>query len=128
MSQLGPSTPKSSWPQSQQKQVHVLYRSSVFAGHELSPKRISPQKSRIDSIMKIHPPTTATGVRSFLCMTNFCKQYIPNYSTITSTLRLLTKKNRRFTWDSAQSAFDQLKSSLVSAPVMAFYNQMQTLN
>ena len=95
----------------------------VFAGHELSPKGSSPQKSRIDSIMKMPPPTTATGVRSFLGMTKFCKQYIPNYSTTTSPLRLLTKRNQRFMWGSAQqSAFDQLKSSLVSAQVMAFYN------
>ena len=95
----------------------------VFAGHELSPMGISPQKGRIDSIMKMPPPTTATGVRSFLGMTNFCKQYIPHYSTITAPLRLLTKKNQRLTWDAAQqSAFDQLKSSLVSAQVMAFYN------
>ena len=95
----------------------------VFAGHELSPKGISPQKSRIDSIMKMPSPSTANGVRSFLGMKNFCKRYVPNYSTITSTLRLPTKKNQRFTWGSAQqSAFDQLKSSLVSAQVMAFYN------
>ena len=76
----------------------------VFAGHELSPMGISLQKGRIDSIMKMPPPTTATGVRSFLGMTNFCKQYIPHYSTITAPLRLLTKKNQRFTWDAAQQS------------------------
>ena len=43
----------------------------VLAGHELSPNAISPQKSRIDSLMKMPPPTTATCVRSFLGMTKF---------------------------------------------------------
>ena len=68
-------------------------------------------------------PTSATGVRSFLGMINFCKQYIRDYSSITAPLRLLTKKCQRFFWGpEQQKAFDTLKDQLISAEVMAFYN------
>ena len=56
-------------------------------------------------------------------MINFCKQCIRSYSIITSPLRLLTKKRKRFFWGPEQQrAFDTLKDQLISAEVMAFYN------
>ena len=47
-----------------------------FAGHELTADGLSPQISRIEAITNMPHPTSATGVRSFLGMINFCKQYI----------------------------------------------------
>ena len=94
-----------------------------FAGHELSADGVSPQKSRIEAITNMPHPTSATGVRSFLGMINFCKQYIRDYSSITAPLWLLTKKCQHFFWGpEQQKAFDTLKDQLISAEVTAFYN------
>jgi len=57
----------------------------VFAGHKLTSRGISPEKSKID-------PTNATEIRSFHGLVNFCQRFIQNYSTITEPLRRLTKK------------------------------------
>ena len=94
-----------------------------FAGHELTADGLSPQISRIEAITNMPHPTSATGVRSFLGMINFCKQYIRGYSTITALLRLLTKNRQRFFWGpEQQKAFEALKDQLISAEIMAFYN------
>jgi len=64
----------------------------VFAGHKLTSRGISPEKSKIDTIKVIKQPTNATEIRSFHGLVNFCQRFIQNYSTITEPLRRLTKK------------------------------------
>ena len=56
-------------------------------------------------------------------MTNYCHQYIRDYSTISTPLRLLINKNQPFVWkQEQQDTFEKSKSSLNSHVVMAFYN------
>ena len=56
-------------------------------------------------------------------MANTCHEYIPNYATVTTPLRELTKKNTIFEWKlPQQKAFEQLKKKLTQAPVMAYYD------
>ena len=56
-------------------------------------------------------------------MANYSSRYIPNYATITEPLRVLTKKNARFTWTSShQTAFDHMKKALTRAPVMSYFD------
>ena len=56
-------------------------------------------------------------------MTNYCHQYIRDYSTLSTPLRLLINKNQPFVWkQEQQDTFEKSKSSLNSHVVMAFYN------
>ena len=65
----------------------------TFAGHKKSANGISADPKKIDTIQKIKAPSSASEVKSFLGMTNYCHQYIRDYSTISAPLWLLTKKN-----------------------------------
>ena len=50
-------------------------------------------------------------------------RYIPNYITITQPLRKLTKSNTTFQLNEArEAAFQKLKTTISSAPVLAHYN------
>jgi hypothetical protein len=67
------------------------------------------------------PPTDVAGIRSFLSMSNFYQQFIPNYSAIAEPLRLLTRKNSGFRGaftPAQQVAFNTLKERLRRAPVL----------
>lgn len=56
-------------------------------------------------------------------MTNYCSRFIPNYSTVTEPLRVLTKSDHPFTWTPKhQQAFDQLKRLLTSDTVLAYFD------
>ena len=56
-------------------------------------------------------------------MINFCHHYVPDYSTFSTPLLLLSKKDKYFEWTNEQkTAFQQLKETLSNAPVMAFYD------
>ena len=95
----------------------------TFGGHVLSKEGILLDPNKISAIQDIQTPSSVTQVKSFLGMTNFCNRFIPNYSTITEPLRNLTRKDTIFTWERHhQEAFDTLKSLLVNATTVAFYN------
>ena len=70
----------------------------VFSGFKLSGKGISPDQAKVQAIHDARPPRTATEVRSFLGLVNYCSRFIKDYSTLTAPLRRLTKKNVPFTW------------------------------
>ena len=57
-------------------------------------------------------------------MPTYSAKYIPNFATITSPLRELTKKNAYFQWETAhQKAFNKLKAALTTAPVMSYFDK-----
>ena len=76
----------------------------------VSASGIRPDPKKIESITQAPHPY-------------YCSQYIPNYSTITQPLWELTKSNSPFQWNEAQeAAFQKLKITISSAPVLAHYN------
>ena len=56
----------------------------------------------------------------FFGLEKYFKRFVQGYSKLTSPLIDLTKLNRAFEWNAAaQSAFEPMKTSLSSAPVLA---------
>ena len=59
-------------------------------------------------------------MRSFLGLAGFYCRFVKDFSTIASPLHALSKKNAPFVWGPSQStAFDELKSFLTHAPILA---------
>ena len=76
----------------------------------VSASGIRPDPKKIESITQAPHPY-------------YCSRYTTNYSTITQPLRELTKSNATFQWNEAQeAAFQKLKTTIGSAPVLAHYN------
>ena len=58
-------------------------------------------------------------VRAFLGFANFYRRFISSFSTIALPLTTLTRKDAIWSWTSTQQiAFDQLKTSFTTAPVL----------
>ena len=65
------------------------------------------------------PPTTAKGIRSFLGHAGFYRRFIKDFSKISRPLCRLLEKDAIFDFDeSCRSVFDEIKSRLVTTPIM----------
>ena len=70
------------------------------------------------------PPTTVKGIRSFLGHAGFYRRFVKDFSKIARPLCRLLEKDTKFNFDEAcQSSFEEIKSRLVEAPIMAKIDQ-----
>jgi hypothetical protein len=80
---------------------------------------IRPDSKKVEVIRSLSAPNTVKGVRSFIGMCSYYRQFIPNFSKIVEPLVSLTKKYTMFKWsDECQKAFDYLKESLTIVPLL----------
>ena len=55
-------------------------------GFEVSQGRVAMQKSQVQRIMECEPPTDKKGVRRFVGMCGFYRQFIPGFATLAAPL------------------------------------------
>uniref|UniRef100_A0A8P4FYC4 ribonuclease H n=1 Tax=Dicentrarchus labrax TaxID=13489 RepID=A0A8P4FYC4_DICLA len=104
-------------------QTKVAYLGHVITaeGKSLSPKRIA-------AIQNVPRPVTKKHVLSFLGMTSYCRQWIPNYSEREAPLSATVHGKKltahgKITWTpEAEKAFADLKCALVNAPTLGLPN------
>ena len=88
-------------------------------GHKIFVRGTEVDKAKIDVIDKLPPPVNAKGVRSFLGHVVFYWQFIKDFSKIVKPLSYLLNKDAVFLFDEkCLKAFNTLKTSLVSAPII----------
>ncbi len=98
-----------------------LVRSSVcFLGHIVSKDGIRPNPEKIQLIRDFSRPRKVKDVQAFIGLASYYRRFVKNFATIALPLTHLTRKNVNFQWDeTCQTAFDQLKSLLTTAPILA---------
>lgn len=69
-----------------------------FMGHVISKEAISSAEDKIAAIKAAREPQTATEVRSFLGLVNFCARFIPNLATVADALRQCRRTDKEFQW------------------------------
>lgn len=84
--------------------------------------------SKVQAVMNMEHPKNKEDLQRFLGMCNYISRFIPNYSKIIESLRILMKKDAVFTWDSNQEqAVEILKKALCSSPCLAFFDTNQDI-
>ncbi|CAH8497738.1 unnamed protein product [Dicrocoelium dendriticum] len=95
-----------------------------FLGHVISRSGILPSDENIRAISEAPTPKNLTELKSFLGMCSYNLRYLPDFATVADPLRQLTKKKSSFVWGSnQQNAFDELKRRVVSAPLVAIFDE-----
>lgn len=97
-----------------------------FVGHSLSAGKKTPKDNNITKILKVSQPSTKTEIRSFLGMTGFYRDYIPNYAAIAAPLTDMTKKGKpnKVVWtEPAIKAYEELKLLLTKKPILQLPDQ-----
>ena len=94
-----------------------------FLGHIVSREGVQPDPRKVEKVMSWPEPTTRKEVQQFLGLANYYRRFVQNFATIAKPLHRLTEKTTHFMWTSdCQTAFDELKDHLTSAPVLSFPN------
>ena len=92
-----------------------------FLGYELSNEGIRPQTRLTDAIKGFQPPKSKKELKSFIGLVGFYRHFIRDFADISHPLNVLTRDNVLFYWDTkCELAFEELKSRLLSKPVLAF--------
>jgi len=92
----------------------------VFLGHVISEKGISVDPKKIEAVLKWERPTNVTEIRSFLGLARYYRRFIEGFSIMASPMTRLTRKEVKFEWSKdCEASFQELKSRLISAPVLA---------
>ena len=71
-------------------------------------------------IKTLLPPTIGKGIRSFLGHVGFYRRFIREFSKISRPLCIFLEKDAKYDFDeSCRPAFEEIKSRLVTTPIIA---------
>ena len=94
-----------------------------FLGYIISPKGISMDPVKIDSILSWPTPTCVLDIQTFLGFANFYRRFIRNYSRIIVPITNLLKKTVAFSWNTtANKAFKRLQKAFTTAPILRHFD------
>ncbi|KAJ1697055.1 hypothetical protein LUZ63_005567 [Rhynchospora breviuscula] len=92
----------------------------AFLGHIISGKGLAVDPDKIKAVTEWKPPKTVTEVRSFLGLAGYYCRFVPDFAKIARPLTKLLQKDIRFEWGEMQrEGFQELKTRLVTAPILA---------
>jgi len=105
-----------------QEKCHFAKTCVTYLGHVISNQGIAPDKAKLESVANYPTPCTTKEVKQFIGLSNYYRRFIPSYAAIAEPLhRLLRKNTKTFKWTpECDSAFNTLKTRLITPPVLAF--------
>ncbi|TYJ52350.1 hypothetical protein B9479_007044 [Cryptococcus floricola] len=87
-------------------------------GHSISHMGIGTLEANVAAVKTFPRPTTVKAVERWLGLCGYYRKFIPDFSTIAAPLNAL--KTSAWVWDhDCEVAFERLRSSLISAPILA---------
>nr|AAK92604.1 Putative retroelement [Oryza sativa Japonica Group] len=90
-----------------------------FLGHVISAGGVAVDPSNVESVTNWKQPKTVSEIRSFLGLAGYYRRFIENFSKIAKPLTRLLQKDVKYKWsEECEQSFQELKSSLISAPIL----------
>jgi len=83
---------------------------------------------KISWIQNLGPPKSLRDLRGFLGLASYYRKFVPLFSKIAKPLNELLQTDSDLNWqESQQTAFNELKKALCSAPILQHFNlELQT--
>ena len=102
------------------EKCHFMVTEGIVLGNRISAAGLEVDQAKVSIIKTLLPPITIKGIRSFLGHAGFYRRFIRDFSKIARPLCRLLEKDAKFNFnESCQCSFEEIKSRLVEAPIMA---------
>ena len=99
----------------------ILQTEVKYLGHIVSSAGVATDPDKIAAVVEWPVPRNLHELRAFMGLVGYYRQYVPNFAGLARPLNQLTVKGAAWRWGvEEQKAFDQLKGSLVRAPILAY--------
>ncbi|XDV19457.1 hypothetical protein PO909_024927 [Leuciscus waleckii] len=94
-------------------------QSVPFLGHIVSAEGMRMDPDKVKAVVEWPNPDSRKALQRFLGFANFYRRFIRNFSQLAAPLTALTSPRTAFRWsEAAETAFSNLKSRFVSAPIL----------
>ena len=94
-----------------------------FLGFVVGSQGVKMDPSKVAAITTWPVPKSVHDVRVFLGLANFYRRFIDNFSKVAAPISALLRKNRTFQWTAeAQAAFESLRTSFTTAPILHHFD------
>ena len=94
---------------------------TLYLGHLVSAEGIKCDPKKVEAVKNWVRPTTHKQVQVFLGTVNYYNRFIKDFSNIAHPLRRIARDKKSFEWTpECEVAYEKLRESLISAPVMAY--------
>ena len=94
-----------------------------FLGFVVGSQGVKMDPSKVAAITFWPVPKSVHDIRVFLGLANFYRRFIDNFSKVAAPISALLRKNRTFQWTAeAQAAFESLRTSFTTAPILHHFD------
>ena len=94
-----------------------------FFGETYTTDGHKPSQSKVSTIVNMPVPTCKKQVQSIIGMINYLSKFSARLSEVVEPIRELSKDKVSFNWGPEhQEAFNQMKTEIVRAPILTYYN------
>lgn len=94
-----------------------------FLGHIFTQNGYKADNEKIKAIGLLKAPTCVKELQRTLGMINYVGKFVKSLSELTEPLRSLLHSDTAWTWDEMhQKAFEKIKETLTTTPVLAYYD------
>ena len=94
-----------------------------FFGHVFTKDGLKPSPDKVRAVKECGVPENKEVVHSFLGMTGYLDNFIPDYAAIAAPLRRLTRRETKFQWGKAEEqAFEKIKERISDSRTMAYFD------
>ena len=101
------------------EKCHFMVTEGIILGQKISAVGLEVDQEKVSIIETLMLPTMVKGIRSFLGHVGFYRRFIKDFLKIFRPLCRLHEKDAKFDFDELRkAAFDDIKSGLVTAPIM----------
>ena len=105
------------------KKIQFKVAEVNYLGNIITPEGIKPDPKNIAAIENMPTPHDRQSLLQLLGMVKYLSAYIPHESIITAPMRALLRKDDTWRWEHEHNtALEQVKAALASAPVLQFYD------
>lgn len=99
----------------------VFCRPSLrYLGYVVDQQGLHVDPEKVSALVRVPVPTSVTEVRRVIGTASWYRKFIPAFSSVIAPLTSLLKKGQKFVWsEDCNTAFETIKSCLVSAPCLS---------